>query len=279
MARRYTQEQHTYLREIIPAHSSREVAELFTAAFGLPMTAAQAKSYATNNKIHKAKYYLPQDQIQFIKDNGRGRDSAALTDLVNARFGTSYTVQKINNLRYKYGAVSGLKTRVPNSGQFKPGHTSFTKGLKQTDFMSAEAIERTKATRFKPGHTPTNHRPVGSERINIYGYIEVKVAEPNKWRLKHQLVWERHHGPRAPGDMVIFLDGDKTNCNIDNLAIVSKSVNARLNQGHLRSTTPEVTQAGIALGKLIARTHEVQRRADEKKGKKRRKRADGKKDL
>ena len=154
-------------------------------------------------------------------------------------------------VRYKHGAVSGLKTRVPNSGQFQKGHVSHNKGLKQADFMSPEAI------RFQPGSCPLNHKPVGSERINVYGYIEVKIAEPNKWRLKHHIVWEEYHGKPQDDQMVIFLDGDKTNCDIENLALITKSVNARLNQGHLRFANPEFTKTGIAIAKLITKTSEV----------------------
>lgn len=197
------------------------------------------------------------EQIQFIKDNGRGNDNAALAELVNARFGTTYTPQKIGSARYRYGAVSGLVTRVPNSGQFQKGHAPANKGRRQEDFMSAEAIEKTKSTRFKPGHTPANHRDVGAERITRDGYIEVKTAEPNKWRLKHHIVWEQHYGERIAGDMIIFLDGDKTNCNIDNLATISKSVNVRLNQSRLRSKSPEITKVSITLGKLVAQTHKT----------------------
>lgn len=185
---------------------------------------------------------------------------------MNAKFGTTYSARKIGIIRYRYGAISGLVTRVPNSGQFQKGHTPANKGRRQEEFMSAEAIERTKATRFKPGHTPTNHRDVGAERINIHGYIEVKVAEPNKWRLKHQLVWEQHYGERIAEDMIIFLDGDKTNCSIDNLATITKSVNARLNQRHLRSKFPEVTKVSITLCRLIAKAHKTQNRKNDRGG-------------
>ena len=41
--------------------------------------------------------------------------------------------------------------------------------------MTPEAIERTKATRFKKGDKPGNHRKVGSERITVDGYIEIKT--------------------------------------------------------------------------------------------------------
>ena len=43
--------------------------------------------------------------------------------------------------------------------------------------ICADGCER---TWFKKGHIPANYRPVGSERVNADGYIEVKVADPNK---------------------------------------------------------------------------------------------------
>ena len=33
------------------------------------------------------------------------------------------------------------------------------------------------ASRFKKGNVPKCHRPVGSERVNVDGYVEVKVAD------------------------------------------------------------------------------------------------------
>jgi len=92
--------------------------------------------------------------------------------------------------------------------------------------------------------------------VNVYGYIEEKVAEPNKWRLKHQIVWEAAHGKTKKGEMIIFLDGNKENCSLENLTVISQSVNARLNQKHLRSKHPEVTKVAITLGKVIAKTHQ-----------------------
>ncbi len=37
---------------------------------------------------------------------------------------------------------------------------------------------------FEKGHISKNHKPIGSERINVAGYIEIKTAEPNKWELR-----------------------------------------------------------------------------------------------
>ena len=55
----------------------------------------------------------------------------------------------------------------------KKGTIPANKGKKQVDFMSPEAIERTKKTRFKKGKTTWNVKQVGTERINTYGYTEL----------------------------------------------------------------------------------------------------------
>ena len=238
MAKRYTQEQKDFLLKTIPLHPHSETAALFSKAFNTEMTAAQVHAY------------------------GKGRNDAELTALVNKQFNKTYTTAQITRMRYQLGAVSGLKPRPPNSGQFKKGQAPPNKGKKQTDYMAPESIERCRVTQFKPGHAPTNHREVGSTRVNVDGYIEIKVAEPRTWRLLHRVVWEKANGPIEPGMIVIFLDGNPLNCELDNLALVSKSVNARLNQNHLRYKDSELTKTAINIGKVIACTHKKKRRRD-----------------
>jgi hypothetical protein len=50
---------------------------------------------------------------------------------------------------------------------FKKGHVPVNKGKKQTEFMTREAIERTKNTRFKKGHLPHNSIGVRDGDIRI----------------------------------------------------------------------------------------------------------------
>ena len=66
--------------------------------------------------------------------------------------------------------------------------------------------------------------------MTIRGYIEIKVEEPNKWRLKHRVVWEMAHGEIPKDNVIIFKDNDKTNTDIDNLILTEKGVNATLNK-------------------------------------------------
>jgi hypothetical protein len=65
--------------------------------------------------------------------------------------------------------------------------------------------------------------PIGSEKLDSYGYIQVKVAEPKKWRLKHHLIWEMAHDPIPGNHNVYFIDGDKRNFRLDNLAVRPKT--------------------------------------------------------
>lgn len=256
MSIRYTPEQRALLCSLYPTKSTEEIIGVYYKRYGEILTRSAVKAFAANHKLKKVDGHLTAEEIAFIQDNGAGRNTEELTVLFNARFNKKKTIKAMSALRYKYGAKSGLKTRVPNSGQFPKGHVPHSKGKKQTDFMSVAAIERTKATRFQKGHPVWNHKPIGSTRVNVYGYVEEKVAEPNKWRLKHQIVWEAAHGKTKKGEMIVFLDGNKQNCSLENLTVINQSVNARLNQGHLRSKYPEITKVAITLGKVIAKTHQ-----------------------
>lgn len=100
-----------------------------------------------------------------------------------------------------------------------PGHTPGNKGKK----MSGEVYEKVRHTFFQKGHIPANHKPVGYERISRDGYVEVKVAEPNKFRLKHRVVWEEHFGPIPAGYNIQFRDKNRQNLDLDNLYLISRS--------------------------------------------------------
>lgn len=75
------------------------------------------------------------------------------------------------------------------------------KGIPQTEYMSKEAIERTKATRFKVGDKPPNTRKIGSKRITEDG-VMVKVG-PNKWDYEHRVKWIKKNGP-IPDGYILF---------------------------------------------------------------------------
>ena len=127
---------------------------------------------------------------------------------------------------------SGLmSSNHPNcvAARFPKGHIPDNKGKR----VSPETYAKCQPTMFKKGHTPVNHREVGSERINVDGYIEVKVAEPNRWRLKHRVVWEQHNGAIPRGHNVQFKNHNPLDCRIENLYLVSKAFQMKYENSYL----------------------------------------------
>lgn len=113
---------------------------------------------------------------------------------------------------------------------------------------------------FQKGHIPQNHRPLGSERVNVDGYVEIKVAEPNKWRLKQRVVWEAHNGAIPEKAVIIFADGDKLNTDINNLRIIGRDVHAVMNHTGLVNYKGDFKDTAIAIAELKRKTSTCKRK-------------------
>lgn len=128
--------------------------------------------------------------------------------------------------------ISGRMTSSRSiANQFKKGHEAWNKGKRAIDYMRPEQIEVLKKTQFKKGIKPHNTVPIGHRRVTVDGYIEVKVRDSlvnpkNKnFELLQRIVWEKHNGPIQKGSIILFKDGDKMNCDIDNLQLITKREN------------------------------------------------------
>lgn len=190
---------------------------------------------------------------QFILDNYKGRYNQELADLFNQKFNTNITSRTIKSYKANNKLNSGL------TGMFRKGQTPHNKGKK----MPKEVYEKVKHTMFAKGNVPPNHRPVGSERISKDGYIEVKVAEPNKWRLKQRVVYEEAKGKIPEGCTIIFLDGNKRNFDIDNLRCITRSELLYLNCNGLNNSN-EITETGILMARLDSAKNKRKKKLREK---------------
>jgi hypothetical protein len=114
-------------------------------------------------------------------------------------------------------------------------------------------------TQFKAGHRPWNYMPVGSERINGEGYMDIKIADPNIWRAKHLVIWEAANGPLPKGHAVMFCDGNKMNTDPDNLILVTRKQLVRLNQNNLIQDDIELTKTGIIIADIYGKIAEKKR--------------------
>ena len=184
------------------------------------------------------------EEHQFLIDNVKGITLKELTRRFNEKFNTNLSENAISNQKTKLGIRSGIV-----GGQFPKGHISANKGKK--GYMSPEQYEKCKATMFKKGQVPQNHKPVGSERIDRDGYVLVKVAEPNKWRPKHRVLWEKVNGPIPKKHRLIFADGNRQNITLDNLILVSYAQSFIMNQKNLFKNDKELTKAGVTVAKVL----------------------------
>lgn len=128
---------------------------------------------------------------------------------------------------------------IRENGMFLKGHVPFNKGMKQQEFMTAEQIEKTKATRFVKGQVPMNIKEIGYERVNVDGYVEVKTEKG--FVLKHRMIWEKHNGPIPKGHIVRFKNGNKLDIRIENLELVTCAQNMKDNTIH--NYPPEIKTA------------------------------------
>jgi hypothetical protein len=109
---------------------------------------------------------------------------------------------------------------------------------------------------FSAGMCHQNVYPIGYEIIRG-GMIMVKIggSEGTHWEAKHRLVWERTHGAIPEGHNVVFLDGNKRNFALENLALLSYIERLRMHQFGFFSNDPTVTAAGIAVVKHLTEIH------------------------
>ena len=192
-----------------------------------------------------------EEQKEFIITNNYGKYSKELAEMFNQHFNTNITAKEIAYFRRNNKLKSGL------TGQFKKGNVAHNKGKKQIEYMSQESIERTKKTRFKKGNKPKNYRPIGSERITKDGYIEVKVADPNKWETKNKIIYKQYFGDIPEGHKIIYADGNKLNNDINNLILVSDNEELIMNRHKLRTENIELTKTGYLIAKVIDKTNMV----------------------
>lgn len=273
---RYPQEVHDMVKEWAPKLRDRELAALVNDKCGTSFTAGSMKAFRGNHgyrngmkqwtgeEYWKYQTRYPQGMYEFIRDNSWGVSSAEMASLCNEKFGTSWTSTGMKQFRQRHGIKSGV------TGWYQKGHPPGNKGKKLEDYIKdpervSEIKKRISATQFKKGDAPANELPIGSIVVNSYGYkLRKKQMEGTiweRWELLHRAIWKEHNGPIPKDGYIIFKDGDRLNCNIDNLMLISKAENAILNRMKLRSEDPDLTEAGVAVARLKVAIKEKRKHA------------------
>jgi hypothetical protein len=188
-------------------------------------------------KLHR----YTEEEVQFFKDYTKGHSQKEIQEEFIKRFGWNITIRQI---KAKLNLL-GLKTGTNN--YFQKGHISHNKGKPMPD----DVKEKLKPFKFKKGNLPPRHQEVGTETITSKGFVKVKIAEPNIWKYKHKLMYEKYHNVELSNkDIVIFIDNDKSNFSKKNLVLVNKSIMLDINNNlNFHTDDVEIRKAVIALAK------------------------------
>lgn len=215
------------------------------------------------------RHKLTEKDLQIIRQEYPIASCRALADRIGAAPSTIYQVAARMGIKkdlewIRENARQNFGSDHPARKYFiKPGTTPPNKGKRISEYMSEDAIKRVRQSTFKIGHTPHNHQPVGTEIVVEDGYVKVKVAEPKQWKWKHRMVWEAHNGNIPPGHNIQFKDGNRQNCDINNLYMISRKVQLK-EQNSMYARYPEEVVANIkALGSLTRSINKSKRNNNE----------------
>ena len=187
------------------------------------------------------------EEKQHLAEITPGRGYKEIQSMMSCKFGFDYTHHQIK------GAITRNKLNTGRTGRFEKGRATWNKGTK--------GLTKANVTSFKKGQKPHNYKPLGSERITKDGYCEIKVSDTGRrWRPKHVLIYEKHHGKVPKGSAVIFLDGDKRNFDIDNLYLVTRSQLAMLNKNSLIQKDAELTKTAINVVDLMKKISAIEKK-------------------
>jgi len=214
-----------------------------------------ALEYAVRDEkgwITGSKY--PPEKAQIVLEKYPNHTIAECAEISGLSKAIVYKIARKNGIEKSEEFKQKQRENVLKHGannRYTKGRIPENKGKKWDEFMSPEGQQKSLKTCFKKGNTPHNHRPVCSERINVYGYIEIKTQEPNVFELKHRVIWEQHNGAIPKGCNIQFKDGNRQNCAIENLYMISRENQVRENSIH---NYPEDVKKAIRTVSKLSRT-------------------------
>ena len=257
---RYPQEVHDFVKEHVKELRDEELAEACNKALGTSFTAKTMKSFRANHgyrnfrtqwtseEYWKHQKRWPQGMYEFIRDNSWGVSSADMARMVNEKFGTSFTPQRMKCFRAQCHIRSGV------TGWFQKGRPPGNKGKKQSEYCSPEALAASRATQFKKGQKPPNEFPVGTIRVGKLGYLirkkQMDGSQWDRWEFLHRAIWTEHNGPIPDGMVIAFKDGNKHNCQIENLVMMKRSEMSTMAKKGYWFEDPELTETALNIVRL-----------------------------
>jgi len=252
-----------FLEKNIKGRSYVDITGLFNRRFGLSVSVKQMKHILNNRRITngvghgipKRKYF--DKHLNYLRKITPGTPLQIVMEKFNKKFGFSLNLLAFQSLCGKYGIKNGVKYR------WQKGHIPHNKGKKGYCAPGSEKGW------FKKGNRPQQWRPVGSERVTVDGYVEVKISDistpcarlrQKNWKMKHNVIWEKAHGPIPKGHIIIFLDGNKKNIVLKNLFMLSRQEHMVMCHLNLYTNDRETTRANCLMAQIKVASANLKRK-------------------
>ena len=191
-----------------------------------------------------------KEEDDFIRQNYLTIPSKRIAKVLGRSEGTARQRMKILNIIIPPEIIQ----KFIEDSRYKKGSISFNKGKRQTEYMSQEAIENTKKTRFKKGSIPHNTKEkdgvisIRTDKRGVkYKFIRIGLG---KWMPLSRYNWEQVHGSINSKMKIIHTDGNSLNSDLSNLQLVTPGELMKLNSYH--NLPPEITQT-IHLSAVLTR--------------------------
>ncbi len=265
-------EAYAYIRKHANVHVTRtEMLERVRHIFNKDISFENVKRVYTADNLPFCKSncnrLVTEEQALFLIEIIPGRSSVEISRLFEEKYGAHLTAWQVRTWKKNHKTPSGYSAR------FRKGQRSWTQGKKWSDYMSPEGQVGSRKTCYKKGNIPANWKPLGSisERD---GYLMIKTRDGHgvkNWEFVHQKIWKEANGPIPKHHKIIFLDGNRYNCKIENLYLISNEAFAVANRLYKLTDDPDLNKTIIAAAELRIKANEAERKRKERKRNERRK--------
>ena len=223
-----------------------------------------------------SRVFYTEEMLRFLQDRVAGTPLQALTDQFNAKFGTDLSKSSIAACVHRRGWGNGMfhmqsvfpeKIRQFMATNCK-GNRAREMAVLLNDTFGTSYTEKQVSSYYRKhglkSGVASRYVPIGTLIFRKGEWYYEKVADgPNSnenWKSKHIMVWEEANGPVPEGHMVIFLDGDRTNYDLENLALCPYDVGMEMNNARLRFGNAKLTETGMLIAKVNLQTRRRQKK-------------------
>lgn len=281
LVHKYTKEQEEWLKDNIEGTTTKELVRRFREKFDIPITERKLITYKNlrhlTNGLRKK---FTDEQKEWVKENYKGVSNKELTEMFNKKYGTNFNQQQIQSLKAKYKLDSGLWHKFSEEqnqwiidnckdSTYDQLTEEFNKKF-ETNLTKKRMVNKViKLNRAKD--VLRTWAPKGAEKLRPDGYIYIKVAN-DEWVPKHRYIYEQHYGKIPEDCVVMFLDGDKTNFELDNLRLVERKKQLLASSRNLLTDDKEINETALLIAELTIESKKIRDKMENKNGRRKTKR-------